>query len=68
LKQKQKRHSGWFEITTIPKGVKMHQDLDKGGRRLGIIPAHSQEEAADIYLAKHKTPKRVRVFPVELIR
>ena len=68
MKSKIKYHSGWYEITTLPKGMKMNEKLDIGGKTLALIPAHSKEEAADIYFRNHRSPKTVRVFPVRLVK
>ena len=59
---------GWYEITTIPKGVKLGTQLNKGGKRLGIVPAKSPKQAINRYCKNHRCPNQVRVFPVRLVK
>ena len=58
----------WYEITTIPKGVKLGTKLNTPGISLGLVPAKSPKEAIERFDRIHPNilPDNVRVFKVKL--
>jgi hypothetical protein len=54
-----------FEVTKIPKGIKLGENLDISGTSLGVVKAKNMKEAANIIgLRTNYKYKNVRVFPV----